>query len=179
MVVVNSIIAGMRWVKAFRHWCFVQIFIRNGSPKPVKFFFSLLCNFGVLNNQNIFVIVILCGGCPIHWTDNKRLTNGGGYESNQKWHAHSPYVNEQSEEKLEKYNNSLVEIRKEAAAKREVLRAEAISKEREINETALSEAHARMQKARADISAQVDVALAELKGSVPGLAKEAANKIMT
>ncbi len=86
--------------------------------------------------------------------------------------------NEQSEEKLEKYNNSLVEIRKEAAAKREVLRAEAISKEREINETALSEAHARMQKARADISAQVDVALAELKGSVPGLAKEAANKIM-
>ena len=86
--------------------------------------------------------------------------------------------NEESEEKLEKYNNSLVEIRKEAAAKREVLRAEAISKEREINETALSEAHARMQKARADISAQVDVALAELKGSVPGLAKEAANKIM-
>lgn len=86
--------------------------------------------------------------------------------------------NEQSEEKLEKYNNSLIEIRKEAAAKREVLRAEAISKEREINETALSEAHARMQKARADISAQVDVALAELKGSVPGLAKEAANKIM-
>ena len=86
--------------------------------------------------------------------------------------------NEQSEEKLEKYNNSLVEIRKEAAAKREVLRAEAISKEREINETALSEAHARMQKARADISAQVDVALRELKGAVPGLAKEAASKIM-
>ena len=86
--------------------------------------------------------------------------------------------NEESEEKLEKYNSSLVEIRKEAAAKREALRAEAISKEREINENALSEAHARIQKARADITAQVDVALAELKGAVPDLAKEAAGKIM-
>lgn len=86
--------------------------------------------------------------------------------------------NEESEEKLEKYNSSLAEIRKEAAARREVLRAEAINKEREINENALSEAHARIQKARADISAQVDVALAELKGAVPDLAKEAAGKIM-
>ena len=86
--------------------------------------------------------------------------------------------NEKSEEKLEKYNSSLAEIRKEAAARREVLRAEAINKEREINENALSEAHARIQKARADISAQVDVALAELKGAVPDLAKEAAGKIM-
>ena len=86
--------------------------------------------------------------------------------------------NEESEEKLEKYNSSLAEIRKEAAARREVLRAEAINKEREINENALSEAHARIQKARADITAQVDVALAELKGAVPDLAKEAAGKIM-
>ena len=86
--------------------------------------------------------------------------------------------NEQSEDKLENYNASLIEIRRDAAARREVLRSEAIAKEREISDAAFAEAHVKLQKARTDISAQVDVALAELKDVVPALAKEAAGKIL-
>ncbi|MBQ4132243.1 MAG: ATP synthase F0 subunit B [Desulfovibrionaceae bacterium] len=99
-------------------------------------------------------------------------------ESMQEMQGAISMARDASEDKLENYNKSLVDYRAEATREREKLRNDALAREREITEAALAETQARLQKARSDISAQVDAAMAELKDSVPALAKEAASRIL-